>query len=104
VRNALWQDGVGLGPVFKPRPRSKQRWPTLFLACRATQTLSNYVKIFPITKLIQTKNHEKGTSLVPKLSYFCNMEDKFKGNNFPFWHKFKFPTEFELKIQEAKQI
>jgi hypothetical protein len=29
--------------------------------------------------------------------------DKFKGNNFPIGKKFKFLTEFELKIPEAKQ-
>jgi hypothetical protein len=32
------------------------------------------------------------------------VEDKFKRRNFNFGKEFKFPTEFELKIQEGKQI
>jgi hypothetical protein len=31
-------------------------------------------------------------------------KDKFKRNNFPFGKKFKFPTEFELQIQELNCI
>jgi hypothetical protein len=32
------------------------------------------------------------------------LEDKFKRNKFPLGKEFKFPTKFELKIQEGKQI
>jgi hypothetical protein len=44
--------------------------------------------------------------LLPDLIFFsklCMLEDKFKRDNFYFRKKFKFPMEFELKIQGAKQ-
>jgi hypothetical protein len=41
--------------------------------------------------------------LLSKFSKHCQDVDKFKRNNFAFGKKFKFPTKFVLKIQEAKQ-
>jgi hypothetical protein len=42
--------------------------------------------------------YETGTSTTPKICNLGIVLDKFKRNNFTFGKKFKFPTEFELKI------
>jgi hypothetical protein len=62
--------------------------------CRFFQFNSNQSKLV---------NYKKGTLKVLKISKLCRVEDKYKGNNFPFEKMFKFLTYFELKIQEVKQ-
>jgi hypothetical protein len=43
-------------------------------------------------------------SCTPKFSKLYHGVETFKRNNFPFGKKFKFPTDIELKIQEANLI
>jgi hypothetical protein len=43
-------------------------------------------------------------SSTPKFSKLYHGVETFKRNNFPFGKKFKFPTDIELKIQEANLI
>jgi hypothetical protein len=50
------------------------------------------------------QNKERGTSQATKFSKLGTVEDKLKTNKFSFGKKSKFQTEFELKIQERKQI
>jgi hypothetical protein len=37
---------------------------------------------------------KRGTSMVPKISKFCKVEDKFKRNNFPFGKVVRIPNGF----------
>jgi hypothetical protein len=64
----------------------------------------NCSKIFQLPNRFKFANYEKGTSIAPKISTLYMVEDKFKRRNFHFGKEFKFPTEFELQIQEGKQI
>jgi hypothetical protein len=44
---------------------------------------------------------------LPELQFLfkiCMLQDEFKRSKFPFGMKSKFPTEFELKIEEANLI
>jgi hypothetical protein len=71
--------------------------------------LTNTTKFPIIHYFLQSTNQfkflkcEKGNSILPKFSKLFIVEDKFKRNIFPFGNKFKFPTEFELKIPGPKQ-
>jgi hypothetical protein len=47
------------------------------------------------------KNTNAAVSMSPKISIFGPVLDKLRRNIFSFADKFKFPTEFELKIREA---
>jgi hypothetical protein len=54
--------------------------------------------------MIRASKIQKGTSKVSQISKPCQAIEKFKRNNFPFGKDFKFPLEFELKIQEVIHI
>jgi hypothetical protein len=43
--------------------------------------------------------HKINASLPQKIGKLCMVVDKWKRNNFPFGNEFKFPAEFEIKIQ-----
>jgi hypothetical protein len=45
---------------------------------------------------------KKHTFVAPKITRFCMLLDSKIRNNFPFEIKFKFETEFELKILEEE--
>jgi hypothetical protein len=47
------------------------------------------------------KNHPSGA---PKFTKLWNRIEQKIGNNIPFGHKFKFESELELKILEAKLL
>jgi hypothetical protein len=59
--------------------------------------------LFPIFQLLQAWKIQKLHFLLSKNFQTFPGVDKFKSNNFPFRKNFKIPTEFVLKIQEAKQ-
>jgi hypothetical protein len=83
--------------------------PQVGLVCRSgTAALGraqfNIQTIFQIFKHFKIAQYETSTYQTPKNSKLGKVKDKFKRNNFPFGKKFKFPTEFELKIQKRKPI
>jgi hypothetical protein len=53
--------------------------------------ISNYIKL---------AKYESCTHCCPKCSQLYQGVETFNRNNFPFQQKFKFPTNFELKIHE----
>jgi hypothetical protein len=57
-----------------------------------------HLRLSQLPNRFKLASHQKGTSRAPKISNLYMVADKFKRNNFPFGKKFKFPTEFELKI------
>jgi hypothetical protein len=60
---------------------------------------------FPIIlDYIKLAKYESCTPSSPKFCQLYQGVETFKGNNFPFWKKFKFPTDVELKIQEANLL
>jgi hypothetical protein len=60
-------------------------------------------KIFQINSKAPTLKIQNTVFIMTKSSKLHRVIDEFKRNHFPFVKKFKFPIEFELKIQEAKQ-
>jgi hypothetical protein len=67
-----------------------------------------YFKIFKVffncIQMIKFQKYKNSTSKVPKPCKLCQGVDKFRRNNHSFGKDFKFPTEFELKIEEANCI
>jgi hypothetical protein len=60
---------------------------------------------FPIiSNYIRLEKYECYTPCSPKFSQLYQGVETFKRNNFPFGKKFRFPTDFELKIHEANLL
>jgi hypothetical protein len=54
--------------------------------------------------MLKLKKCKPLPSRCPKISNLGMVVEYFTRNNSPFGKKFKFTKEFELKIQEGKQI
>jgi hypothetical protein len=54
--------------------------------------------IFQYSNTLQLVKYKKVTFSAPKFSKLGMVQYKFERNKLPFWEKFKFPIEFELKI------
>jgi hypothetical protein len=96
--------GVGLGLVLIMRPGSVKQ---------AGSYYSRWAR--PVTPFLFTPIFFQGISNAPsskiqivtflksKIFKFDMVVEYLKRNNFPFGKKFKFPIQFELKFQDAKQ-
>jgi hypothetical protein len=60
-------------------------------------------ELFQNIKLLLDFKYKSCTS-PPKITNFGHVVDKFKRNNFTFGKEFKFPTKFQLKIQELNYV
>jgi hypothetical protein len=81
---------LGAGHLVGGPWPTKTRWPALI---KWVGPISMKKILF---QLFQTTSSLQNTKVVPApLQNFAN---------FPFWKKFKFPTDVELKIQEANLL
>jgi hypothetical protein len=80
----------------KPRRPALIKWAgPISTVKNSFRNISNYIKL---------AKYESCTPYSPKLSQIYQGVETFKRNNFPSGKKFKFPTNFELKIQEANLL
>jgi hypothetical protein len=93
---------LGAGHLASGPWPSKSRWPALFKWAGPISTVKNSFPI--ISNYIKLAKYESCTSCSAKFSQLYQGVVIFKRNNFPFGKKFKFPTDFELKIQEANLL
>jgi hypothetical protein len=82
----------GVMVVWPSLGHFKLGWATLW-QWAGTLTLFHLIqRFFHLPNQFKIANYEKGTSVAPKISKHCKVEDKLKRKNFPFGKKFKFPT------------
>jgi hypothetical protein len=85
----------GLWPTKTRRPALIKWADPISTVKNSFPTISNYIKL---------AKYESCTLYSPKISQLYQGVETFKRNNFPFGKKFNFPTDFELKIQEANLL
>jgi hypothetical protein len=88
---------LGAGHLAGGPGPTKTRWPALIKWAGPISTVKNSFPI--ISNCIKLAKYESCTPYSQKISQLYQGVETFKRNNFPFGKKFKFLTDFELKIQ-----